>query len=126
MYTNPRTILCAAALLGLAGGFAVLASNTRHAPAAKQSSAAPSAEERDALIAKGKAIFVEKCAKCHNERGDKELSSGKPLSERGMGMEAIAKTVKGRLGKGTEEERQAVTLYIASFMKGADKGESKP
>jgi mono/diheme cytochrome c family protein len=82
--------------------------------------------ERQQLLAKGKATFVERCAKCHNEGGDKELSSGKPLSERGLGTEAIAKAVNGRLSKGTEEERRAVTLYIVSLMKTAAKAEARP
>ena len=83
-------------------------------------------QERERLMTKGKAIFVEKCAKCHNERGDKALSSGSPLNERGLTPDAIARAVKGRLGSGTEEERRAVTLYIASLMKDADKGVPKP
>jgi mono/diheme cytochrome c family protein len=83
-------------------------------------------QESERLMAKGKAIFVEKCAKCHNERGDKALSSGVPLSERGLATDVIARAVKGRLGSGTEEEKQAVTLYIASLMKTADKAAPKP
>jgi len=81
--------------------------------------------QQEELLAKGKAIFVDKCAKCHNENGDNELSSGKPLNQRGLSVEAIAKTVNGRLSKGTEEERRALTLYIASFMKKPDKATAK-
>jgi hypothetical protein len=33
---------------------------------------------------KGKEIFVERCALCHNQRGDKPLQTGAPLNERGL------------------------------------------
>ena len=115
------TLLAVASLVcGLRAG-----TSTAAAEATAQEPSATGAE-REQLLAKGKAIFVEKCAKCHNERGDKELSSGKPLSERGLSQEAIAKTARGRLSKGTEEEQRAVAAYITSFMKGASKAEAKP
>lgn len=108
-----------AAVAGLAWNAAGAREN---APATLGQEGAP----QEDLLGKGKAIFVEKCAKCHNERGDKELSSGKPLSQRGLSQEAIAKAVNGRLSKGTEDERKAVTRYIASLMKDAEKGAPKP
>lgn len=114
--TRTVLVLLAALLAGAAGS---------PAHAAGQEQAAAGAE-RDELLTKGKAIFVQKCAKCHNERGEKELSSGKPLSERGLGTQAIAKAVNGRLSKGTDEERRAVALYIASLMKAAAKVEPRP
>jgi mono/diheme cytochrome c family protein len=114
MNTLRGALILAATLLSIAVSLARLA---RQEPESKAASAL-SDDERAPLLAKGKAIFVEKCAKCHNERGDKELSSGKPLSERGLATEAIARAVNGRLSKGTNEERKAVTLYIASLMKG--------
>jgi mono/diheme cytochrome c family protein len=111
----------AMARVGLAGDARVRASSARLAAAQTADE-----QERERLMAKGKGIFVEKCAKCHNERGDKALSSGAPLNERGLGQEASAKAVSGRLGKAAaEEDRRAVTLYIASLMKG-DKGTPKP
>ena len=70
----------------------------------------------DGLLAKGKQIFVERCARCHNENGDKSLKTGAPLSQRGLSTEAIAQAVNGRLRDGTEVERRAVTLYISSLM----------
>jgi len=126
MRISRETIFFATLLLGLTGAVSVAARCTREGLAAGHGRTAPADEEVARLIAKGKGIFLEKCAKCHNERGDKELSSGKPLSERGLGTEAIARAVKGRLREYTDEERQAVTLYIASLMKGAAKGETKP
>lgn len=117
-------LLGAVAALGLAGGIAVQARGGAHAPAVQAATGAASAqtseEERARLLVKGKEIFVEKCAKCHNERGDKALSSGQPLNERGLATEAIARAVSGRLKDKTDEERRAVTLYIASLMKAKD------
>ena len=55
-------------LLGFAGGITLYARSARQAPAADQSL---SEEERTRLLAKGKGIFVERCARCHNERADK-------------------------------------------------------
>ena len=106
-------VFIAIAVLGLAGGIGA------HARSAKQQPAeAPiSDEERVRLLAKGKEIFMEKCAKCHNESGDKPLSSGPPLNERGLASSAIARAVGGRLKDRTDEDRRAVTLYIASLMK---------
>ena len=105
------TLIGMTVLAGL-GGIAAVAGGARQA-----SGQATSADDRAGRIAKGREIFVAKCAKCHNERGDKALSSGKPLSERGLATEAIARAVRGRLKDRTDDERQAVTLYIASLMK---------
>ena len=33
--------------------------------------------EQDKMLALGKKIFVDRCAKCHDERGDKALKSGR-------------------------------------------------
>ena len=76
-----------------------------------------SEEERARLLARGKELFVERCSRCHNERGDKPLKTGPPLNERGLSTEAITRAVSGRLRDKTDEERQAVTLYISSLMK---------
>ena len=117
-----KLVLLAAMGLGLIG---VVTGRARTA-GQRASDQAASERDQERLMAKGKAIFVEKCAKCHNERGDKALSSGVPLSERGLETDVIARAVKGRLGSGTEEEKQAVTLYIASLMKTTDKAAPKP
>jgi mono/diheme cytochrome c family protein len=107
------TVFIAIALLGLAGGIGARARSAKQEPA----DAPISGEERVRLLAKGKEIFVEKCAKCHNESGDKPLSSGQPLNERGLDRSAIARAVGGRLKDRTDEDRRAVTLYISSLMK---------
>ena len=107
-----------AALLGFAGSILAI-----HARNARQSSARdqPLSEgERAKLLATGKELFVARCAKCHNERGDKPLKTGPPLNERGLSAEVIARAVDGRLRDKTEEERRAVTLYISSLMKTKD------
>ncbi len=75
------------------------------------------AEERARLLAIGKKLFMERCAKCHNERGDKPLKSGPPLSERNLRDEEIARTVAGRFKDAPDEEKRAVALYVSSFMK---------
>lgn len=108
-------VLLATALLGFAGGVTVSARGTRQAPAAD---APPAHEERTRALAKGKELFVAaRCVSCHNENGDKPLKTGAPLNERGLSTEDIARAVNGRLKDKTEEERRAVTLYIASLMK---------
>lgn len=114
------TLLFSTALLGSAGGIAIYAQSAHQAPAADQSL---SAEERTRLLAKGKEIFVERCARCHNERGDKPLKTGAPLNERGLSADVIARAVSGRLKDRTEDERRAVTLYISSLMNTKDSEE---
>jgi len=80
--------------------------------------AKPAAEEdREKLLATGKKIFVERCAKCHDERGDKPLKSGPPLSQRDLSDDEIARLAGGRLKNAPDEEKRAVALYIRSFMK---------
>ena len=104
-------------LLGFAAGIALHARSTHQAPAVDQSL---SEEERTRLLAKGKEIFLERCARCHNERGDKPLKTGVPLNERGLSADVIARAVSGRLRDRAEDERRAVTLYISSLMKTKD------
>jgi mono/diheme cytochrome c family protein len=119
---KPAAVFIAIAALGLAGGVGA------HGRSAKQEpgDAPISDEERVRLLAKGKEIFVEKCAKCHNESGDKPLSSGPPLNERGLERSAIARAVGGRLKDRTDEDRRAVTLYISSLMKAKVSEKSAP
>jgi len=107
-------------LLGFAAGIAMHARSAHQAPAAGQSL---SEEERTRLLAKGKEIFLERCARCHNESGDKPLKTGGPLNERGLSADVIARAVSGRLRDRAEDERRAVTLYISSLMKTKDSEE---
>ena len=107
-------------LLGFTGAIAIYARSAHQTPAADQSL---SAEERTRLLAKGQEIFVERCARCHNQRGDKPLRTGAPLNERGLSADVIARAVSGRLKDRTEDERRAVTLYISSLMKTKDSEE---
>jgi len=72
-------LIFSSVLLGLAGGIAIRAQSADQAPAVGQSS---SAESADQLLAKGKEIFLERCARCHNDGGDKPLKTGLPLNER--------------------------------------------
>ena len=68
-------------------------------------------------VAIGKKLFVERCSKCHEERGDKPLKSSPPLSERKLSDEDIARTVSRRFKDATDEQKRAVALYVSSFMK---------
>ena len=105
-------------ILGFVGGIATV--NARKAGKSPAHNEPLSKEERARLLAKGKDLFVEKCARCHNERGDKPLKSGPPLSERGLSEDVIARAVSGRLSDKTQEERLAVTIYVSSLMKTND------
>jgi mono/diheme cytochrome c family protein len=108
-------LLFATALLVFEGGIAIYAQGTGQAPAG-DSSATP--EDRTRALAKGKELFLAAgCVNCHNASGDKPLKTGLPLNERGLSTDEIASAVNGRLKGKTEEERRAVTLYIASLMK---------
>ena len=82
-----------------------------------QAKPAATDEDRDKLLAVGKKIFVERCAKCHDAGGDKPLRTGPPLSKRELSDEEIARAVAGRLKDAPGEEKRAVTLYVSSFMK---------
>ncbi len=107
------TFVFASALLGFAGGIPL------HAQGAQQPS---SAGESGGLLAAGREIFLERCASCHNEGGDKPLKTGAPLKERALSTEVIAQAVSGRLRDRTEDERRAVTLYISNLMKSKNPG----
>lgn len=111
-------------LLCFASGImAVHGRGTGQSPARDQPA---SEEERARLLAKGKELFVERCARCHNERGEKPLKAGPPLSERGLSADVIARAVSGRLREKTEDERRAVALYIFSLMKTKDSENAAP
>src|SRR5229473_1267286 len=69
MHGRTATLLFAIALAGLAGGIAIHARGTSQTPATDQPL---SAEERARLLAKGKELFVARCARCH---GENELSN---------------------------------------------------
>lgn len=120
---RPATLLLAIAVLGCASIAAVHARNARQKSAEDQSL---SEEGRAKLLAKGKELFVERCARCHNERGEKPLKAGPPLNERGLSTDVIARAVSGRLRDRTDEERRAVTLYISSLMKAKDSENPAP
>ncbi len=78
--------------------------------------ASPPDDERERLLAIGKELFVGRCASCHNERGDKALEHGPPLSQRKLTREVIERNVSGRFKSATPEQRRAVALYIESFL----------
>jgi len=123
MHGRTATLIFSAALLGFVGGIAIRARGAGQALAADQPL---SHEERARLLATGKELFMARCARCHDERGDKPLKTGQPLNERGLSTDEIARAVNGRLRNKTEEERRAVTLYISSLMKTKDSEEKAP
>jgi mono/diheme cytochrome c family protein len=117
-------LLFAAALLGFAAVLAIHAQGAGQAPAGDPS---PTREDRTQVLAKGRELFLAAhCVNCHNERGEKPLKTGLPLNERGLSTDEIASAVNGRLKGKTEEERRAVTLYIASLMKPKDSEAKAP
>jgi mono/diheme cytochrome c family protein len=66
-------------------------------------------DETERVLALGKNNFVERCARCHNENGDKPLKSGPPQD--------IARLASGRLKGAPDEEKRAVAPYVNSLMK---------
>ncbi len=110
-----RSALRVLVLLISAGSAVLLAHHPQTKP--EQERTALSSEERERLLGIGKQLFLERCAKCHDERGDKPLKSGPPLSERKLSDEEIARLVSGRLKDAPDEQKRAVALYVSSFMK---------
>jgi mono/diheme cytochrome c family protein len=104
----------AAFLVALIAAGAFVAASQNQPPS---SQTAASSEPGEPLLALGKNLFVERCAKCHDERGDKLLRSGAPLNERKLTEEEISRAVAGRFKDKTDQERRAVTLYVMSFLK---------
>jgi len=89
----------------------------REGQEASQSKPVDTKAAQERLLAVGKKLFMERCAKCHDERGDKPLASGPPLNERDLQEEQIARAVAERFRDKSDEEKRAVVLYIRSFMK---------
>src|ERR1700740_1400494 len=114
-------------LLFLFAGYVTATVNARRqAEQRSQTKPAVPSAEQERMLATGREIFVERCASCHDERGGKALKTGPPLNERGLSTDVIARSVNGRLRDRTEDERRAVTLYIASIMKTKDSGKPGP
>lgn len=107
-----KALLLASALLSLGS---VLVADPQNPKSAGRTELR--AQERERLLAIGKKLFVERCARCHDERGDKALKSGPPLSERKLSDEEIARVVSGRFRDASDEQKHAAALYIRSFVK---------
>ena len=123
MRGRTTALVFSVALIGTAGGIAI---RMRSASQEQASDQPLSEEERAHLLHVGKGLFMARCARCHDEYGDKPLKTGPPLNQRGLSSEQIARAVNGRLRDKTEEERRAVTLYISSLMKAKDSKEKAP
>src|SRR5438552_18902002 len=74
-------------------------------------------EPRERLLAAGRILFVDRCAKCHAERGDKPLKSGLPLNQRELSEEEIARAVSVRLKNATVEDKRTVVYFYSSHLK---------
>src|SRR5438132_1074632 len=72
MYGRTVALLYATTLLGFAGGIARYTRGAVQVPAADRPL---SHEERARLLATGKELFLARCARCHDERGDKPLKT---------------------------------------------------
>jgi mono/diheme cytochrome c family protein len=83
----------------------------------KQDTAGHAAPAREVALEIGRRLFLERCASCHNARGDKPLADGPPLNRRKLSREVIERNVAGRFKKATKDEKRAVTLCIESLMK---------
>jgi mono/diheme cytochrome c family protein len=126
MRARTTALALSVTFLAFAGGIAIRARSTGQAPSAPFANEPLSEQARARLLATGKELFMARCARCHDERGDKPLKTGPPLNQRGLSSEQIARAVSGRLRDNTEEERRAVTLYISSLMKSKDSEEKAP
>ena len=113
---TPQAIFVAAVLI--LGSEAAQPGANPHGPPAPPGTVHPqvSTDQGDRLLTAGKKLFVQRCAQCHGERGDKPLPTGVPLSQRKLMPEQLVRSVKGRLQDSTEEDRRAVQLYIESFL----------
>ena len=113
---TPQAIFVAAVLI--LGSEAAQPGANPHGPPAPPRTVHPqvNTDQGDRLVTAGKKLFVQRCAQCHGERGDKPLPTGVPLSQRKLMPEQAARSVKGRLQDSTEEQRRAVQLYSESFL----------
>jgi len=111
-----KRLTLGAALLLLSSLASMLVFARGQAQSSLQAKTAVTGEEPERLLTAGKKLFVERCAKCHDERGDKPLSTGLPLSQRELFGEKLARAVSGRLKNAPDEDKRAVTLYVSSFM----------
>jgi len=100
-------------LLGLLG--LGLASVLAVEPPSESAAGKPSEEAK--VVARGKELFMERCAKCHGERGDWPLKTGLPLNERPLTREVIERNVAGRFKSAPADDKRAVTLYIETQLK---------
>lgn len=79
-----------------------------------QKAALPSGSTEDTVRAKGKNVFVSRCAQCHDEDGNKKLPDGTTLLQRlGKSQDPEAR-LRTRLKD--PQERHAVMVYLDDFM----------
>lgn len=79
-----------------------------------QKAVLPSGSRGDTVRAKGKSIFVSRCAQCHDEEGNKKLPDGTTLLQRlGKSQDPEAR-LRTRLKD--PQERYAVRVYLDEVM----------
>ncbi len=108
--TSACLLILAALALGLA-----LHSLPAFEPPSETAAGKPSEDAK--VVAHGKELFMERCAKCHGERGDWPLKTGLPLNERKLTREVIERNVAGRFKSAPADDKRAVTLYIETLLK---------
>ena len=84
-------------------------------PALAGDSATPTKATNAALLEQGKKIFVTRCAKCHDNDGNRKLPDGSTLLVR----LAKIQDPEARLGTRLKDpqERHAVMMYVDSLLK---------
>jgi len=85
-----------------------------NATLAAQSAPRQPASDSSAVLSRGKAIFVSRCASCHDENGIKILADGTTL----LARLAQSKDPEARLGTRLKdrEERHQVMVYMQTML----------
>jgi mono/diheme cytochrome c family protein len=73
-------------------------------------------KQEDKQLVLGHQKFMEGCAKCHNERGDKPLEDGRMLNEMEFTESDLAEKVGHRAHDFSPEEQSAILLYVRSLL----------
>jgi mono/diheme cytochrome c family protein len=64
----------------------------------------------------GRTLFVDRCAKCHDEDASRKLPGGRSLLERLAPKPDLRAALEGRIKGLSEEEQKAVVAYVASLI----------
>ncbi len=64
----------------------------------------------------GRRVFIERCAKCHDENAAKPLPDGTSLVQRLAARPDLAAALASRTRKMTEAERRGLVLYMKNLV----------